>query len=151
MVRLHYYIIALCIALIAFTIYYLSSSSSSVNLPTVPKQEIYCIGTNKYRYTAAQDICRKMGGRLATKEELHHAYKAGADWCTLGWVKGLHGYSISSGTSECLSGFRGGSMPGQLKLGAVCYGIKPRLADVKKIGLNILPWNQSSGKWSYYN
>lgn len=147
MKQIHYILIIAAIITIGVIAYIIRNGRNTE--PSLPKPEIYCIGTNEYRYVAAHDICRKLGGRLATKVELYKAYQAGADWCTLGWVDDLKAYSISrGGTTECLSGFRGGSMPGQLKLGAVCYGIKPTYVDAKKTGLHILPWNSS--KWSYY-
>ena len=107
--------------------------------------EVFCIGKNKYRYVAAQDVCRELGGRLATVEELHEAYKNGADWCTLGWCQGQKAYYPSQrGAPGCRPGFRGGPMPGQLKLGAVCYGRKPKKVLAKEY--SILPWNSQHWK-----
>uniref|UniRef100_A0A6C0J5K5 Link domain-containing protein n=1 Tax=viral metagenome TaxID=1070528 RepID=A0A6C0J5K5_9ZZZZ len=137
-------IILLCIIL-----YYLISYKYYwVSQPQIPKPEVYCIGRNAYRYASTEALCKRLNSRLATKGELYKAYTKGANWCTLGWVEGLQAYSISSiNTNECQAGFKGGRFPGQIKLGVVCYGIKPSYIEGKELKLNILPWN--TRKWSY--
>ncbi len=103
------------------------------------------MGENIYRYPGAYEICKKLGGRLATYDELYTAYKAGADWCTIGWCQDQKAYYVSQNSADgCMEGVVGGSMPPQLPLGAVCYGLKPDEISGKKY--NVLPWNKT--KWS---
>lgn len=107
--------------------------------------EVYCIGKNVFRYTAAGDICKQLGGRLATADEVRAAHNNGADWCTLAWCQDGEAYYSSQGSRrECSAGVQGGKMPGQLKLGAHCYGLKPPRNPGAKL-YNILPWN--GDKW----
>jgi hypothetical protein len=47
--------------------------------------EVYHISENKYDYASAVGICKKMGGRIATLDEMIGAYKKGANWCNYGW------------------------------------------------------------------
>lgn len=102
--------------------------------------ETFAIGSNKYRYLEAQDICQKIGTRIATRAELLEAQKSGAAWNNLGWIKGIAAYYP---TSQKLVG---GRMPSQLKLGAVCYGYKPKKNDTYSKELLIQPWNPN--RWS---
>jgi hypothetical protein len=80
---------------------------------------VYCVRQNIYRYTAAQDLAKRFGGRLATSSELKEACQSGCHWAVLGWCEGLHAYTCKNGV------LRGGKMPGQLKLGVYIYGFRP--------------------------
>jgi hypothetical protein len=87
--------------------------------------EVYCVGKNVYRYTAAKDLATQLGARLATPDELHQT----CHWNVLGWCDGGKAYT-------CNGKLRGGKMPGQLKLGVYLYGFKPHGKIVKELLLH---------------
>ena len=123
--------------------YYKYKAASPIATSIAP--EIYCVGKNKYRYVGAYDVCKALNGRLATYSELLEAYKAGADWCNIGWCQDQKAYYIAQSSNDgCMTGVIGGNMPAQLPLGAVCYGLKPDAVVGKKY--DILPWNKT--QWS---
>lgn len=115
------------------------------------REEVFQIGQNVYRYMEAIEACKKLGGRLATKEELMSALKKGANWCNLGWVEGIEAYYPvqNDGQKNCgkvgKKGLNGGRIPSQVKLAATCYGVKPSQIANKERNLHILPFN--ARKW----
>lgn len=94
---------------------------------TVKTPGVYCVGKNIFRYTAANDLAFNLGARLATPREVMEACHKGCHWNVLGWCDGFRAYSCREGE------FRGGSMPGQLKLGAYIYGYMPSGQVVKEM------------------
>ncbi len=107
-------------------------------------KEVFQIGKNIYRYMEAVEACEKIGADLATKKDLDKAYKAGAEWNNLGWIRGLEAYFPLQKTSKIgTKGLNGGKMASQLKLGATCVGYKPSNTT------SILPW--SKNKWSMFS
>ena len=131
----------------------IKEEEEAINIAEIPEttDEVFAIGKNVYRYMEAADICRELGTRLATKEELDEAYENGADWCNLGWVQGIEAYyprQTFDVKRRCGGkGMNGGKVPSQVKLGAVCYGLKPPKGVMKE--LQIQPWN--SKKWSRHD
>lgn len=87
----------------------------------------------------AEDACKKLGGRIATLDEMKHAAENGAAWNNLGWSANDYAHYPMGGKLV------GGKMPPQLKLGANCYGVRPSKDAFKE--LLMLPWN--GWKWSY--
>jgi uncharacterized membrane protein len=113
-------------------------------------EEVFEVGKNVYTYMDASKQCAQLGTRLATREELNDAYEKGADWCNLGWVQDIEAYypsQVFDTTGRCGGkGLNGGRIPSEVKLGAVCYGLKPpkNVAGLKS--LQIQPFNKE--KWS---
>jgi len=103
------------------------------------KPEVFNISNNIYTYTDAKAVCKAMGSRLATMDELKKAYKKGADWCNYGWTDGqLAVYPTQKSTWDKLQkgpeehrndcgqpGINGGFFDNpHLRFGVNCYGIK---------------------------
>lgn len=93
---------------------------------------VYCIRDNVFRYTAAREVCKQLGGRLATRGEVHLACENGANWDTLGWCDDFYAYDCRNGH------MRGGKLPGQLKLGVYCFSAKPNPLMEKRY--NMVPY-----------
>lgn len=113
-------------------------------LPT--KKEVFNISENKYTYADAEPLCRALGAELATYDQVHEAWKQGADWCNYGWVKGQSAvYPTQKSTFDkiqstatnddqrlmCgLPGINGGVFDNpDLKFGVNCFGNKPDQSD----------------------
>lgn len=136
--------------------YYPSSSSdwmapswsNSSSESTITRAEVYCIGENVHRYPEAAEACKQLGGRLATELDITDAYNKGAHWCNIGWVDGGKAFypmqeTVSGGTCGT-KGLNGGIFESQLKIGAICYGIKPS----KRSAPDVLPWDTRTGQWN---
>jgi hypothetical protein len=102
--------------------------------------QVFNINRNVYRFTDAEPLCRAFGAELATYDQVKDAYKAGADWCNYGWVKGqLAVYPTQQSTydklqagpadqrMQCgLPGMNGGYFPNEdQRFGVNCYGPRP--------------------------
>ena len=137
------FIIIAILLLILFMVQRFNNPLALGTSKLMASSEVYCIGKNIYRYVAAKDACREQGGRLATTAEVQQAYKDGADWCTLGWVQDEKAYYPAQyGSKGCHSGLHGGKLPPQLKLGAICHGVKPPITNSDVLPWNKLKWNQ---------
>jgi hypothetical protein len=103
-------------------------------------KQVFNVSRNVYRFTEAEPLCRAFGAELATYDQVKDAYKAGADWCNYGWVKGqLAVYPTQKETYEKLQhgpehermscglpGVNGGYFPNEdQRFGVNCYGPKP--------------------------
>ncbi len=104
------------------------------------KKQVFNIARNLYTFGEAEPLCRAFGAELATYDQVEEAYKAGADWCNYGWVKGqLAVYPIQKSTYEKLQhgpekdrmscgvpGVNGGYFPNaEQRFGVNCYGPRP--------------------------
>lgn len=104
-----------------------------------PREEVFNISENVYRYQDAAPVCGAFGAKLATVEQVYEAYKRGADWCNYGWVQGQMAVyptqkstwdKLQAGSPEqrnnCgLPGVNGGKFNQDLQFGVNCYGVKP--------------------------
>lgn len=104
-----------------------------------PREEVFNISENVYRYHDAAPVCAAFGAKVATVEQVHEAYKRGADWCNYGWVQGQMAVyptqkakwdKLQAGRPEqrdtCgLPGVNGGKFSPDLRFGVNCYGVKP--------------------------
>jgi hypothetical protein len=103
-------------------------------------KQVFNVSRNVYRFTEAEPLCRAFGAELATYDQVKDAYKAGADWCNYGWVKGqLAVYPTQKETYEKLQhgpedermscglpGVNGGYFPNEdQRFGVNCYGSRP--------------------------
>ena len=111
--------------------------------PEVPVQleEVYNVGNNIYTYDEAQQVCNTLNAKLATHDQVVHAYKNGAEWCNYGWSSGQNAlFPIQQETWEEIQtrpenyrndcgdkyGVNGGFFENsELKFGVNCYGVKP--------------------------
>jgi hypothetical protein len=110
------------------------------------KEEVYNISNNLYSYEDAKAVCKAMGSRLATYDEVEDAYNNGAEWSTYGWSEDQHAYFPTQketwaklqkvkGHEHDLGrpGVNGGyfSNP-NVRFGVNCYGVKPPMTDAEK-------------------
>lgn len=116
----------------------------------VKKEEVFNISNNLYSYHDAGAVCKAMGSRLATYDEIEDAYNSGAEWSTYGWSDGQHAYFPTQketwnklqkikGHEHDLGrpGVNGGyfSNP-NVRFGVNCYGVKPPMTDADKALMN---------------
>jgi hypothetical protein len=102
--------------------------------------QVFNVSRNLYTFGEAEPLCRAFGAELATYDQVKDAYKAGADWCNYGWVKGqLAVYPTQKETYEKLQhgpehermscglpGVNGGYFPNEdQRFGVNCYGSRP--------------------------
>jgi len=103
-------------------------------------KQVFNVSRNLYTFSEAEPLCRAFGAELATYDQVKDAYKAGADWCNYGWVKGqLAVYPTQKSTYEKLQhgpehermscglpGVNGGYFPNEdQRFGVNCYGARP--------------------------
>lgn len=101
--------------------------------------EVYWVGPG-YDYTKdqAEGVCRALGGRVATFNELTSAQRSGADWCATGWVADnlTPAYPITTQTGGgCGNGSPGIKFyaPPNNKAGVNCFGPKPNAKASSKV------------------
>ena len=114
------------------------------------KDEVYNISNNLYTYEDAKAVCKAMGSRLATYDEIEDAYNNGAEWSSYGWSEDQHAYFPTQketwtklqkvkGHEHDLGrpGVNGGyfSNP-NVRFGVNCYGVKPPMTDAEKALMN---------------
>jgi hypothetical protein len=103
-------------------------------------KQVFNVARNVYTFHEAEPLCRAFGAELATYDQVKDAYKAGADWCNYGWVKGqLAVYPTQKSTYDKLQhgpeeermscglpGVNGGYFPNaEQRFGVNCYGARP--------------------------
>ena len=117
-------------------------------------KQVFNISENKYTFDDAEPLCKAMGAELASYDDVVQAWKAGADWCNYGWVKGQSAvYPTQSSTYEKMQkmgtdeqrlacgtvGINGGHFDDtKLQFGVNCYGIKPAETSYNS-SINMLP------------
>ena len=105
-------------------------------------KEVYNVGKNVYTYDDAKHICNTLNGKLATYNQVRDAYDNGAEWCNYGWTTGQNAlFPVQKDTWENIQtrpepyryecghkyGINGGFFENnELRLGANCYGVKPK-------------------------
>ena len=108
--------------------------------------EVFHVTANKYTYSDAMEVCKRLSSRLATYDEVEDAYNNGANWCSYGWsdeqlalfpiqksvyndLKQINGHERDCGRP----GVNGGYIPNKsTKFGVNCYGKKPYITDKNK-------------------
>jgi hypothetical protein len=126
----------------------LKSESKTKEITTVAaiKNEVYNISNNLYSYEDAKAVCKAMGSRLATYDEVEDAYNNGAEWGTYGWSEDQHAYfPTQKATWAKLQKIKGHEhdlgRPGvnggyfsnpNVRFGVNCYGVKPPMTDAEK-------------------
>jgi hypothetical protein len=130
----------------------IKTTTATTNNSTIQtdKNEVYHIPGNRFTYHDAKAVCKAFDGEVASYNQLNDANKKGASWCSYGWTKdqlGLYPTSQSDWTKlqekeghkyDCgLPGINGGYVPNpHIKLGANCYGVKPKQSELEKQFLN---------------
>jgi hypothetical protein len=106
-----------------------------------PKEEVFNVSNNLYNYEDAKAVCRAMGSRLATYDEIEASYMGGAEWTSYGWSEGQHAYFPTQketwarlqelkGHEHDLGrpGVNGGYFANpNVRLGVNCYGVRPQI------------------------
>ncbi len=109
-----------------------------------PSQEVFLVSNNLFSTGDAPKVCRGLfNSDIATKQQLEDGYNNGANWCNYGWTSDGNAYyplQTDTNTLDCSGhkGLNGGKMPDgkDLKLGAICYGVKPedkKYSELEKI------------------
>ena len=151
------------------------------------RKEVFLVDNNIFSKSDASKVCKGLfNGTIANKEQLNENYNNGANWCNYGWDNdGEAYYPLQSDTNnsacEGSKGLNGGKMPtdASIKLGALCYGVKPedgKYSSLTKVyqdsafsegdlqlldnyrkkltngGIKITPFNDKAwSRWSYKN
>jgi hypothetical protein len=117
-----------------------SDVEAALGSVTGSDKQVFNVSKNVYTFSEAEPLCRAFGAELATYDQVKHAYKAGADWCNYGWVKGqLAVYPTQKETYDKLQkgpeadrmmcgkpGVNGGHFPNEnQRFGVNCYGPRP--------------------------
>jgi len=144
----------------------ISELNNSIELvkvvPLTPKtqnKEVFNVIDSHYKYSDAENICKKYDATLATKQQMIDAVKSGASWCNLGWINKAEAYyPISIEQHESIKnaemplrnicgtvGLNGGKYPLTTNLSVNCYGVKP--ADDKSLNM----WNNINKKYSKWD
>jgi hypothetical protein len=115
-----------------------------------PKEEVFNVSNNLYTYDDAQAVCRAMGSRLATYDEIEASYMGGAEWTSYGWSEGQHAYfPTQKATWARLQEIKGHEhdlgRPGvnggyfanpNVRLGVNCYGVRPQMSAADSALMN---------------
>ena len=111
----------------------------------VDHNEVNHIPGNRFTYNDAKAVCKAIDGELATYNQLNEANKKGASWCSYGWTKDQLGLYPTSQSDwkvlqkkegheyDCgIPGINGGYVSNvYTKLGANCYGVKPKKSELE--------------------
>ena len=123
-----------------------SANEITTKVSVPDKEEVYNISNNLYSYEDAKAVCKAMGSRLASYDEVEDAYNNGAEWSTYGWSEDQHAYFPTQKTTWAKlqkvkghehdlgrPGVNGGyfSNP-NVRFGVNCYGVKPPMTDAEK-------------------
>jgi hypothetical protein len=115
------------------------------SMAVVDPKEVFHVPGNKFSYHDAKAVCNAFDSELATYEQLNNAQQKGASWCSYGWTQdqlGLYPTSQNSWNKlkkkdgheyDCgLPGINGGYVSNpHYKLGANCYGVKPKKSELE--------------------
>jgi hypothetical protein len=119
------------------------SQKPALNGNNIAKNEVFNIKNNMYTYDDAQSVCKSMGARLATYDEVENTYEEGGEWCNYGWSDGQMAlFPTQKSTFEELQktkdrknacgrpGINGGYIGDtNVRFGVNCYGKKPKAKD----------------------
>jgi hypothetical protein len=134
------------------------------------KKEVYVITSNDGSYRTSFEESKSVvklfdsNAELATYDQVLEAQKAGAQWCSSGWMNDGRGAFPMQGTYPgCGISSVNIWTPDSKKANIIAYGVKPNEEDVRKMRVEkklsywILPFYQPvSGdtkprKWSQYD
>jgi len=126
-------------------------------LPEEPaqKEEVFHIPGNTYGYEDSKAVCKALGSRLATYNEIETAYQNGAEWCSYGWSDGQMAlFPTQKDTYDTLQkidghkhdcgrpGVNGGYIKNDnVQFGVNCYGLKPKINEREtQLMTNVAPY-----------
>lgn len=104
------------------------------------EEEVFHVALPKVGYDDASAVCKQQGAKLASYDQLLHAYQHGSEFCSHGWSKDqLALYPTQKKTWKRIQnaedpekremcghyGVNGGKFPKDFKFGVNCWGIKP--------------------------
>lgn len=118
----------------------------TVDISFEEPEEAYHIPGNRFTYHDAKAVCNALDGEMASYEQLNEAQQKGANWCSYGWTKDKLGLYPTSQNAwdklqtkedheyDCgLPGVNGGFVANpHIKMGANCYGVKPKQSELEK-------------------
>ena len=121
----------------------------------VQKEEVFHVPGNTYGYDDAKAVCKALGSRLATYNEVESAYQNGAEWCSYGWSDGQMAlFPTQKETYDTLQkidehqhdcgrpGVNGGYIKNEnVQFGVNCYGLKPQINEKEtQLMTNVSPY-----------
>ena len=123
----------------------IKNSENSKNKNSENKNEVYHIPGNIFTYHDAKAVCNAFDGELATYDQLNKSLETGSNWCSYGWTKDQLGLYPTSQNHfkkmqkregheyDCgLPGINGGYVSNpHTRLGANCYGLKPKKSKLE--------------------
>lgn len=104
-------------------------------------KEVYHIANPRVPFDKAEAVCNQNGGKLASYNQMLHAYQHGSSWCSHGWTKdGTAFYPTTKKIWKQIQeaedpkdrkmcghvGLNGGIFNKNMKFGVNCYGVKPK-------------------------
>jgi hypothetical protein len=119
------------------------------------KEEVFHVPGNTYGYDDAKAVCKALGSRLATYNEVESAYQNGAEWCSYGWSDGQMAlFPTQKETYDTLQkidehqhdcgrpGVNGGYIKNEnVQFGVNCYGLKPQINEKEtQLMTNVSPY-----------
>lgn len=123
---------------------------NKVKIVKKKKKEVFNIDLNDFSYEEAPMVCKALGAKIATYDQVIEAHKKGAHWCNYGWSANQMALyptqeniwkKLQEGDEDMRNicgkpGVNGGHFENkELKFGVNCYGTKPQ-PDPSKIVYN---------------
>tara|TARA_B100000902_G_scaffold117790_1_gene118433 strand:+ start:7790 stop:8599 length:810 start_codon:yes stop_codon:yes gene_type:complete len=108
------------------------------------KDEVFHVTGELVDYDTAADVCKQYGAKLASYDELLHAYQHGAEWCNYGWSENQTAYyptqkntwkrlqyaDKEKDKTMCgVPGLNGGRFDKKMKFNVNCFGKRPEKPD----------------------
>lgn len=115
-----------------------------------PQGEVYWAGPGyDYTFDQAAAVAKKLGGSLATYQQLYAAWKLGANWCASGWTaEGFAMYPINEQTIPGCATSPGIQNYNPGKVGVTVFGIKPDEGSEEANEYKIRPFNSQTNQWN---
>ena len=109
------------------------------------ENQVFHIPGNKYSFQDARAVCAAYGSKLASYDEIEHAYDEGGEWCGYGWSENQMALyptqkktynklqTIEGHEHDCgRPGVNGGYIANpHVKFGVNCYGHKPKITQTE--------------------
>ena len=108
------------------------------------EDEVFHVTGELVDYDTAADVCKQYGAKLASYDELLHAYQHGAEWCNYGWSENQTAYyptqkntwkrlqyaDKEKDKTMCgVPGLNGGRFDKKMKFNVNCFGKRPEKPD----------------------
>jgi hypothetical protein len=110
------------------------------------KKQVFHVPGNTLDYSNAKAVCKAYGSKIATYNQIEHAYNKGGEWCSYGWSDNqLALFPTQKKSYEKLQetpghendcgrpGINGGYIDNpNIKFGVNCFGYKPKITPGEK-------------------